>query len=181
MYIMGDYNLPHLQMLDETNLHDNGIGRRNASESLDIALGPSNACSSDNVDILENETGILKELTNNRQGPSYEEKMFDLKVNTSIPSAEYVNAFAFIDDSDDSVKDADYASESSVTVDSETSATEDSVENRKGSSKVRGKKRNLGPEKWKKNVAKKLRNVGEQYTNAKTKKDLPQGKLTTSL
>ncbi|CAH1977575.1 unnamed protein product [Acanthoscelides obtectus] len=147
MYIMGDYNLPHLQMLDETNLHDNGIGRRNASESLDIALGPSNACSSDNVDILENETGILKELTNNRQGPSYEEKMFDLK----------------------------------VTVDSETSATEDSVENRKGSSKVRGKKRNLGPEKWKKNVAKKLRNVGEQYTNAKTKKDLPQGKLTTSL
>ncbi|CAH2015217.1 unnamed protein product [Acanthoscelides obtectus] len=31
MYIMGDYNLPHLQMLDETNLHDNGIGRRNAS------------------------------------------------------------------------------------------------------------------------------------------------------
>ncbi|KAJ8930800.1 hypothetical protein NQ314_016364 [Rhamnusium bicolor] len=95
------------------------------------------------------------------------------KGNTSIPSAENASEFEFTEDFDDSVKDANYVND----CDSETSETEDAVENRKENSKVHGMKRKLGPEKWKKNLAKKLRNIGEAHTNTKSKKTYPKREL----
>nr|CAH7739725.1 unnamed protein product [Callosobruchus chinensis] len=129
-------------------------------------------------------THVNTQLTNNSQTQSYQEKMgspVNFEGNTSAPLAENASALEFIEDSDDSVKDANYVNEcmsssesssscSTCSSDSETRESRYDAENRKDTSKVRGRKRKLGPEKWKKNVAKKLRNMGEAYTNIKNNK-----------
>lgn len=93
---------------------------------------------------------------------------------------------SYSEDSDDSIKDVNYVNKSSTSPTyscsscSEYSSSEfsksqtDNVTGKKAeSSKTRGKKRKLGPEKWVKNVAKCLRNSGKEYKNPKTKKIVP--------
>lgn len=80
------------------------------------------------------------------------------------------------------MKDADYVNESLSSSTSSSSSTcscdsDTSKANTRKENEVRGKKRKLGPEKWKKNLAKKLRNTGVSYTNTKSKNTYPKRKL----
>nr|CAI5842357.1 unnamed protein product [Callosobruchus analis] len=132
-------------------------------------------------DILKDEVDILKELTNNSQTQSSQEKIdspVNFEGNTSAQLGENASELEFIEDSDDPVNDANYANQCLSSTESSSSCSTCSsdfkspeirydAENRKDTSKVRGRKRKLGPEKWKKNLAKKLRNIGEAYTNTK--------------
>ncbi|CAH0546612.1 unnamed protein product [Brassicogethes aeneus] len=98
-----------------------------------------------------------------------------------------VSESSYQEESDDSVKDKTYAKSSPSSCSSSSSSKSDSSDNEAENNENKDpenhetkkitRKRTRGPENWKKNLAKRLRNSGKEYVNVKTKKSYAERQL----